>query len=219
MQKSQKDLNRLPLLSALAANLVLYYALSHGIDLSNLGTSEAIKHISTLLPSGFAIALCGILNSQLTSMAKARIVFLKWDNPLPGCEAFSRHAPEDPRIDMASVEAKFGALPTEPRAQNVLWYRLYQQTQDAPAVIQISKNWLFARDYACVIALLTPILAIVGAFDMPSAQSYMAMMAILVGQFLLSSQAARNNARRLVTTVIANAAAASEKSTKIEQNQ
>lgn len=207
MERSQKDLNRLPLWSALAANLVAYYGLVSGIDLSTLATSETIKHISVLLPGGFAIALCGILNAQLTAIAKARIVFLKWNDPLPGSEAFSLHAPADPRIDVASVESKFGPLPTEPRAQNVLWYRLYQQVRDIPAVSQISKNWLFARDYACVIVLLTPILAVIGIFQMPSTRNYMTMAALLVVQFLLASQAARNNARRLVATAIALAVA------------
>jgi hypothetical protein len=216
MQRSQKDLNRLPLLSALAANLVVYYGLVSGIDLSTLATSEAIMHISVLLPGGFAIALCGILNAQLTAIAKARIVFLKWNDPLPGSEAFSRHAPDDPRIDVASVEAKFGPLPTEPRAQNVLWYRLYQQVRDIPAVSQISKNWLFARDYTCVIALLTPILAVIGIFQMPSTRNYMTMAAFLVIQFLLASQAARNNARRLVSTAIALAVASQAQPMKVE---
>lgn len=216
MERSQKDVNRLPLWSALAANLVVYYGLIRGIDVSTLATSEAIKHISVLLPGGFAVALCGILNAQLTAIAKARIVFLKWNDPLPGSEAFSLHAPEDPRIDMASVEAKFGPVPTEPRAQNVLWYRLYQQVRDIPAVSQISKNWLFARDYACVIALLTPILAVIGVFQMPSIRNYMAMVALLVVQFLLASQAARNNARRLVSTSIALAMTSQEHPKKID---
>lgn len=216
MERSQKDLNRLPLWSALAANLVAYYGLVSGIDLSTLATSEAIKHISVLLPGGFAIALCGILNAQLTAIAKARIVFLKWNDPLPGSEAFSLHAPADPRIDVASVESKFGPLPTEPRAQNVLWYRLYQQVRDIPAVSQISKNWLFARDYACVIVLLTPILAVIGIFQMPSTRNYMTMAALLVVQFLLASQAARNNARRLVATAIALAVASQAQPMKDE---
>jgi hypothetical protein len=217
MQRSQKDLNRLPLWSALAANLVVYYGLVRGIDVSTLATSEAIKHISVLLPGGFAIALCGILNAQLTSIAKARIVFLKWNDPLPGSEAFSRHAPEDPRIDMASVEEEFGPLPTEPRAQNVLWYRLYQQVRDVPAVSQISKNWLFARDYACVIALLTPILGVIGILQMPSIRNYMMMAAFLLIQFPLASQAARNNARRLVATAIAQAITSQAQPVKSEQ--
>lgn len=203
MTPSHKDLNRLPLLSALTANLILYYGLVRGIDLSSIVTSEGAKHVIALLPGGVAAALCGILNAQLTPSAKARIVFLKWKDPLPGCEAFSRHAHEDPRIDMASLESKFGPLPSDPRSQNVLWYRLYQQVRDTPSVSQISKNWLFARDYACVIALLVPLLGIAGLFQMPAVRSYLIMAALLLVQFLLASQAARNNARRLVATSIA----------------
>lgn len=207
MERSHKDINRWPLVSALATNLILYYWLISGLDLSTLTGSQALSHVCTILPGGLAVALSGVVNAQLTPMAKARIVFLKWDNPLPGCEAFSKHAHDDIRIDMALVESKFGPLPTDPRAQNTLWYCLYQQVQDSAAVRQIDRNWLFARDYACVVALLAPLLGIAGILQMPSGRAYAAMLAMLIVQYLLASQAARNNARRLVTTVIAQSSA------------
>lgn len=207
MKRSHKDANRWPLSLALAANLVVYYFLVRGIDLATLSGSQALSHVEKLLPGGLAAALCGIINSQLRPQVKARIVFFRWHNPLPGCEAFTKHAPADPRIDMTILESKFGPLPTDARAQNTLWYRLYQQVQNTKAVRQINRNWLFARDYGCVVALLTPLLGVAGIFQMATFSSYVGMLAILGGQFLLASQAARNNAIRLVTTVIAQVSA------------
>lgn len=205
MERSQKDTNRWPLLSALAANLALYYALMRGLDLSTLTTSEGLAHLKLLLPGGLAIALCGIFNAQLTPLMKARIVFMKWKNPLPGCEAFSKHVIEDHRIDMKVVKSMWGPLPVDPRSQNALWYRIYQGERDTPAVSQTSRHWLFARDYACVVALLLLLLGCAGIFQMHGIAPYSILIAGLLAQFLLASQAARTNAARLVTTVIAQA--------------
>lgn len=207
MERSHKDTNRWPLLLALAANLMLYYALVRGLDLSTLTTSQGLAHLKLLLPGGLAIALCGILNAQLTPLMKARIVFMKWKNPLPGCEAFSKHSIDDHRIDMKVVKSMWNPLPIDPSSQNALWYRIYQGERDTPAVSQTSRHWLFARDYACVIALLLPLLGIAGIVQMHGIVPFATMIVVLVVQFLLASQAARTNATRLVTTVVAQASA------------
>jgi hypothetical protein len=207
MERSHKDINRWPLLSALAANLMLYYALMRGLDLSTLTTSEGLTHLKLFLPGGLAIALCGILNAQLAPLMKARIVFMKWKDPLPGCEAFSKYMIEDHRIDIKVVKSMWGPLPADPQSQNALWYRIYQGERDTPAVSQTSRHWLFARDYACVIALLLPLLAMVGIVQMHGIAPYATMLVVLLVQFLLASQAARTNAIRLVSTVIAQASA------------
>ncbi len=207
MERSHKDISRWPLLSALAANLVLYYALARGLDPFTLTTSEGLAHLRLLLPGGLAIALCGILNAQLTPLMKARIVFMKWEHPLPGSEAFSRHLTEDHRIDMKVVNSMWGPLPVDPGAQNALWYRIYQGERDTPAVSQASRHWLFARDYACVISLLLPLLGVAGIVQMHGIVPYATMIVVLLVQFLLTSQAARTNAIRLVSTVIAQASA------------
>ena len=40
---------------------------------------------------------------------------MRWSNPLPGCEAFSRHAKQDQRIDIAALQRLCGRLPEDPR--------------------------------------------------------------------------------------------------------
>jgi len=89
------------------------------------------------------IALTGVLNAQLSAEAKARIVFLRWRDPLPGSEAFTKHALSDPRIDMAALKATLGPLPVAPREQNALWYKLYKTVGSEPAVSQVHRAFLF----------------------------------------------------------------------------
>lgn len=206
MAASLKDSYRWQLFAALAANLALYYGLTKGLNLAEIRPDTALTHVAGLLPSGLAVALCGIINAQLTPIQKARIVFLRWNDPLPGSRAFSHHAANDARIDMRSVQAKWAPLPNDPHKQNALWYRIYQQEQETQAVRHLSRDWLFARDYACTCALLFLALGGVGVFQMPSAASWSIFIAIISAQFLLARRSAVHHAERLVTTVIAQAA-------------
>ncbi|MBD7952986.1 hypothetical protein H9654_02110 [Stenotrophomonas sp. Sa5BUN4] len=207
MARSHKDSNRLALLSALASNLLLYYALARGLDLGKISTGAMMGHLNLLLPGGLAIAFTSIVNAQLNSLHKARIVFWRWTHPLPGTRVFTELAPDDPRIDLDSLNAHLAPLPVEPRQQNSLWYRLYQEQQDTAAVSHLDRNWLFARDYCCVIALLAPILIVAGLWQLPSLNVYASLVGLLVFQFLVARQAAKNYAERFVTTVVAQALA------------
>jgi len=207
MVRSLKDSYRTQLFAALTANLLLYYALVKGLSLSEFTMETASTHVAAMLPGGFAVALCGILNSQLTYLQKARIVFLRWRDPLPGCRAFSHYVAQDPRIDMKAVRARWSPLPKGPRQQNALWYRIYQQEQETSAVQHLNRHWLFARDYASVCMLLLIALGVLGIFQMPSALSWSVFTGIVLAQFVLARRSAVNHAERLVLTVVAQAAA------------
>jgi hypothetical protein len=206
MAASLKDSYRWHLFAALAANLALYYGLIKGLTLAEIRPDTALTHVAALLPSGLAVALCGIINAQLTALQKARIVFLRWNDPLPGSRAFSRYAASDPRVDMRAVQEKWAPLPNDAHKQNALWYRIYQQEKETQAVRHLNRNWLFARDYACICALLLFALGSIGIFQMPSVVSWSIFMTIVFAQLLLARRSAVHHAERLVTTVIAQAA-------------
>jgi len=206
MPGSIKDAYRWQLFAALAANLVIYYTLVKGLSLAEIRSNTALAHLAGLLPSGLAIALCGIINAQLTPFQKARIVFFRWDNPLPGSRAFSHYAPRDPRIDMKAVQAKWSPLPNDAREQNSLWYRIYQQEQETQAVRHLNRSWLFARDYACICVLVFLVLGGLGIFQMPSPTSWSIFMGIVALQFVLARRSAVHHAERFITTVIAQSA-------------
>lgn len=206
MARSLKDSYRLQLFAALAANLALYYALVKGLSISDLRVGTVTTHLNTLLPGGLAVALCGILNSQLTYLQKARIVFLRWRDPLPGCRAFSHYAACDPRIDMKAVQAKWSPLPNSAHEQNALWYRIYQQEQGTEGVDHLNRHWLFARDYASMCVLLLIALGALGIFQMPDALSWSAFTGVVFAQFFFARRSAVHYAERFITTVIAQAA-------------
>lgn len=207
MTSSLKDTYRWQLFAALAANLALYYALVKGMTLVEIQPDTVLTHVAGLLPSGLAVALSGIISAQLTPLQKARIVFLRWTDPLPGSRAFSHHAASDPRVDMRAVQAKWAPLPNDPHKQNALWYRIYQQEQETQAVRHLNRSWLFARDYACICVFVFFTLGAVGILQMPSIASWSIFIAIVSAQFLLAKRSAVHHAERLVTTVIAQAAA------------
>lgn len=207
MAHSLKDSYRLQLFAALAANLALYYVLVKGMSITDLSAASISTHLTSLLPGGLAVAVCGILNSQLTSLQKARIVFLRWQDPLPGCRAFSYYAARDLRIDMKAVRAKWSPLPKGAQQQNALWYRIYQQERGTAAVEHLNKHWLFARDYACMCVLLLIALGALGIYQMPGVPSWSVFVGVVLAQFLLVRRSAVNYAERFVLTVIAQAAA------------
>jgi len=203
MADSLKDKNRWPLYVTMAANLViLYVAITTG-DIISGRWLEVVGHAPGVLPAGLGLVLTGVLNAQLSSEAKARIVFLRWADALPGSQAFSRHAKADPRVDIRSLERVYGPLPRAPKEQNALWYQLYQTVKSDPAVAQSHREFLFSRDYHCLSMMMVPVLGTAGYMKIPSTESALLYLAFLVVQFLLTGRAARNHGRRFVTTVLA----------------
>ena len=203
MIRPLKDANQRPLLVVVTANAIAFY-LAVKTDMLLGGQWVVLaENLPEILPTGLCLVLVGVANAQLSSDAKARIVFLRWRDPLPGTEAFTRHAIADPRIDLMTIERNNGPLPTDPRQQNFLWYRLYQSVADDPAVWQIHRESLFTRDYACMSLLMLIGLGTAGLFRFPSKSTALGYIGLLIIQYLLVRCAARNHGIGLVTTVLA----------------
>lgn len=203
MIRPLKDANQRPLLVVVAANAIAFY-LAVKTDMLLGGQWVVLaENLPEILPTGLCLVLVGVANAQLSSDAKARIVFLRWRDPLPGTEAFTRHAIADPRIDLMTIERNNGPLPTDPRQQNFLWYRLYQSVADDPAVWQIHREYLFTRDYACMSLLMLIGLGTAGLFRFSSKSTALGYIGLLIIQYLLVRRAARNHGIGLVTTVLA----------------
>jgi hypothetical protein len=205
--KSLKDGTRLMLYVVMLANLSVFYTIVQHNAIVTGTWLDLLRNGSSALPAGIGLILTGILNAQLSADMKSRIVFLRWRNPLPGCEAFSRHAKEDPRIDLSAIQRLCGNLPEDPREQNSLWYRLYKSVESEPSVAQVHRSFLFARDYACMSLMFAVTLGTLAFFQFSSRGLAVFYFAALAIQFLLASQAARNHAKRFVTTVLSIKAA------------
>jgi len=187
----------------MAANLALFYAVVQNNAIMTGNWVILFRNLAGAFPAGLGLILTGIINAQLSPEAKSRIVFVRWANSLPGCEAFTRYARSDLRVDVSSIEEAYGPLPTDPRQQNALWYRLYKSVESEPSVRQVHRSFLFARDYACIALTFIVVFGTAGFVQIPSTRIALMYFVLLVLQFTLASQAARNHGKRFVTTVLA----------------
>jgi hypothetical protein len=202
-----KDRNRWPLLATLIGNVAVFYVASMTNQLTLKGVPELIEAWRALVPAGLSFLFTSVANELLGTDTKARIVFWRWKDPLPGNRAFSHYAKIDPRIDLRRLKEKFGPLPTKPKDQNALWYRLYKSVEHQGAVLQVHRNYLFTRDYAATALLLSATLGIASFWTIASVRISLAYLGLLMLQYLLARLAARNHGVRFVTTVLAIAAA------------
>jgi hypothetical protein len=203
LPSSLKGQNALGLYGILAANLALYFGAVQHDSLLRGDWADVARGARDILPAFVGVTLAGVLNAQLSAEAKARLVFLRWRNPLPGSEAFTKYARADPRVDLPALERSFGPLPTEPREQNALWYKMYKSVDTEPAVVQVHRAFLFARDYTCLAALALLVLGSGALIQIPSGATALGFIGILTTQLLLARRAACTHGRRFVGTVLA----------------
>ena len=104
-----------------------------------LRTKDALFFIALPL---FVVVLSGLISSQ----NKARLVYWRWDFPLPGHRVFSELIEEDTRIDVALLASRIGQLPVGPREQNNTWYAMYKSVSSNPVISSSHRNFLLLRD-------------------------------------------------------------------------
>jgi hypothetical protein len=170
------------------------------------------------MPSGATLAALGnwrmlttvvipvvvlLLVNVLPHSVKAMLVYWRRIGWLPGCEAFSKLAPADARINMQTLARNVGALPTDPREQNARWYQLYKLVENEPEIEEVHRSFLMYRDMAVLslpfIGLAPACLYFAGAS--PGAQWIGA--GIFAVQYFLTAVSARYSGIRFVTNVLA----------------
>jgi hypothetical protein len=143
-----------------------------------------------------------LLTGALPHNLKASLVYWKIKNVLPAHEAFTKHGPSDPRVDMAALQVHIGELPTVPSEQNRLWFKLYKATENALTVLEAHKMYLLYRDMAAISFLLliaAPAGVYLSGFGLAAG---MATAAIFALQYVIAAISARHSGIRLVTTVM-----------------
>jgi hypothetical protein len=209
-----KDQNRLGLYTVMAANLALYFAMGRWSAIFAGDWASFVGGWASVLPAGLGLIVVGVLNAQLDAVTKAKLVFMRSRDPLPASEAFTRWGPADPRVDMATLSAKFAPLPSDPKGQNALWYRLYKSIETDAAVEHAHREYLFTRDFHFLAALMLVAFGMLAIVTFTGVGKTLAYLAILIAQFLMTGQAARTHGRRLVSTVLARKAAEEDRSVK-----
>jgi hypothetical protein len=199
-----------PSLWAVTLLNVIVFAVVMGVDPTPF--SKLADAWAFVLPAGFGLAvgwaIIIVINGLIDKTDKHRLVFWKWNNSLPGSQAYTVYAKEDERFTQDDVLTKLrdGLKGTEaerskeyeeimasPAKQNDRWYHeVFQPMQDKPAVQQAERNFLFACDYTAISFLMLIVFSAAGYFVINLPVIWGLYCGALVLQYLLVRWAARN---------------------------
>jgi len=144
-----------------------------------------------------------VLTGLISSENKARLVFWRIHDALPGHRAFSEWARKDPRIDVQALRKKLGDLPAKPKEQNAAWYSIYRKHATALRVQKSHQRFLLARDL-CAISFL---FAVTGPWSLLLFRHgglwVLAYFSLMVSHYIVLSVVARNHGNRMVCNVLA----------------
>jgi hypothetical protein len=168
-------------------------------------SSSSIEHlwkgvgiVATCIP-----LLTIVLSGLISDAAKARLVFWRWRNPLPGCRVFTELVSSDARIDVSALNREHGEFPREPKEQNTLWYRLYKKHTGNVMVTEAHRVYLLTRDLTALSAVFVVLFSIGIGFDSVSWKTGCLYSAILIAQYFIIATSARNYGIRFVLNVLA----------------
>ncbi|MEJ1362742.1 MAG: hypothetical protein RPU43_13530 [Candidatus Sedimenticola sp. (ex Thyasira tokunagai)] len=183
--------------------MAVYAAMSVGGEIADIQ-----KTVDALMSEkGLFIALSPIIilvaNGLVSADWKARLIFWKYSNPLPGSEAFSKHINNDPRIDVDFLQKHWGALPSDPAEQNRLWYKMYRSVEADVRVHEAHYDWLFTRDLAAFAVVFLLVFSVIGFLSISNQTTYLYYFMALIAQYLLVVISSRTYGKRFVSSVLA----------------
>jgi hypothetical protein len=181
------------------------FAIANGMDWDfandikiTKGVLEFQNPLLTILFPLVAVVLTFVLQSQW----KDRIIYLRWNYPLPGTRIFTELIDKDARITRSQLEEAYGELPVDPAEQNALWYKISKEKESERVVRYSHGRWLLLRDLFSI-ALLLSIPAIVYTYwksGFGSGSIYGILYLVFVIIFWIS---ARNAGVRFACNVLA----------------
>lgn len=185
---------------ATADLLVVLLALAPGVpsnaSLAQLGNWRLLTTV--IVPIGVLL-----LVNVLPHKVKCMLVYWKPYGWLPGCEVFSKFAPEDFRIDMANLARNVGPLPVAAGAQNARWYQLYKQVESQAEVWEVHRSFLMYRDMATLSLPFIGLAPLCLYFAGASKDAQLIGASIFLVQFFLTALSARWSGIRFVCNVLA----------------
>lgn len=204
--KTLKEKNVLRLATVIVLNIIVVLLIHHWIAIDQIYSLVESSKLQTLISAALPATVLGIaislLSGMLSDLAKARLIFWKWRNPLPGCEAFTKYALEDPRIDVGHLKTIVNPWPETPTDQNKTWYRLYKQVADDPAVIYQHREYLFMRDWASFAFIAIAPTALGLYYWTPQLKPILISVAALAVEYLVVRAVANNYGVKFVTAVL-----------------
>jgi hypothetical protein len=186
----------LVMLAVLDGAAIFFFVSPELLDASKL---VLLRASATAVMPVIILLLTGLLSHD----AKARLVYWRIANPLPGSAAFTKHGPKDSRIDMKALAKNVGGLPTDQSEQNAKWYKLYRLVQTDAAVTHVHRLYLMYRDMAAISLLLVPLVpAGLWYAGAPPASRWIAG-GLLALQYVVCAISARHSGTRFVCNVLA----------------
>ena len=202
MEKSLKEQNRVRLGLVIGGNVVAYAAVLGG-DWTLAGLAGELIGLPGLVAAPIATILAVVVNAQIDQTSKARLVFWRWSHPLPGSRAFTVHMNTDSRIDVNALRRHQDTLPSEPGAQNRLWYRWSREVEADPRIRHVHGDFLFTRDYTGIAVLLACSLGPLSFWQLESPAIASTYCVVLLAQYGIARRAAYTSGIRFVTSVLA----------------
>lgn len=200
MAKSLKEQNAGRLAAVCVGNVVIFGWVFFGSEID-------FRKWHSFLPAPLAAGFLAVLNGLVGSNFKAKLVFWRWNNPLPGSRAFSELAKKDPRIDLNRIIRVEGKdLLKDSEKQNSIWFNhYYKPIKNDPSVMSNHRDYLFTRDYASLSLIFLVPMSSLGYIYSESWNTTSCYAVLLLLQYLVVRWAAARYGERLVTTVLANA--------------
>lgn len=200
MAKSLKEHNISRLAWVCIGNLAVFGVLFLDLELD-------FNKLKQFLPVSMVTALVVVLNGFVGPNSKARLVFWRWKNPLPGSRAFSELAKNDPRIDIDGIlRNEDEDILESPEKQNYVWYnKYYAKVKGDPSVMSNHRDYLFTRDYASLSFIFFFPMSFLGYLNSETWHFVFFYTLIMAVQYFGARRAAVTNGERFVTTVLANA--------------
>lgn len=206
--KNIKKLNRKYLVGFLVVNICVFIFLSNILTIE-VNDFESFmkklldpKNVFVFILYVVSIILEGVLSSDL----KAKLVFWKWHNPLPGCRAFSHIAKNDPRINIKELKIIFPkGFPKSSKEQNSAWYNLYRKYSSVTTVFESHRSFLLTRDLSALSLILIPVsfagYYLLSVWIVPS----LFHAFFLISVFIINNLASKNYGNRFTANVLVEA--------------
>ena len=152
--------------------------------------------------AAFSPLLAVVLTGLVSSGNKARLIFWRCRDALPGHRAFSRLARNDARIDLPRLRDLVVPWPDTRADENRVWFAIYKKFTNASTVLQAHKAFLLNRD----IATIALIFAVVGPLGLclsgVELQRLTGYVSVMLMQYLIFMIVARNHGNRFVCNVL-----------------
>ena len=188
--------------------IVAFYAAAAGA--LSLDRAQALQ---TLLQHLGIAGLTGVgllvVQDLVPRPIKEALVFWRLRERLPGHRAFSKIAPNDPRVDPTDLAVLLPRSQMTGHEQNALWYRWLKSVEGDPAIADNHYRFLALRDCAVLLILLATISLVAGLVFWTELRAGLVLTGACVLAYGLVALAARNAATRLVENVIAQKLATS----------